>query len=303
MIRCEDDNKIEVTSRSSRLLDRVSGLVLQLLSVLVPARTSGGRLSARRSHSVSVLFISGDEVTCGKFYASFLIQDYFKKFRKRKERERKSKKKDKAASLQVTLTLFLYLDFQTTTTTTTTTYRCVSLIIQQGLRTLQDLAPEMRLAMACDLEEDEATEGEMTGDEIFDSERGSSINTTPASTPLPPEQTTVFLEPEPPVANGGVITQQVSGLQEHQRPGSELANVSVVMEQPVRSQVLPTVARWVVRGRQGSSGVARGRQGSSGVARGHGSMVEKISKTILQQQKIIINVQDFLYKLLKSFEK
>uniref|UniRef100_A0A3B4ARH7 Voltage-dependent L-type calcium channel subunit alpha n=1 Tax=Periophthalmus magnuspinnatus TaxID=409849 RepID=A0A3B4ARH7_9GOBI len=45
----------------------------------------------------------GDEVTCGKFYASFLIQDYFKKFRKRKERERKSKKKDKAASLQIHL--------------------------------------------------------------------------------------------------------------------------------------------------------------------------------------------------------
>lgn len=45
---------------------------------------------------------SGDEVTCGKFYASFLIQDYFKKYRKRKERERKSKRKDKAASLQVT---------------------------------------------------------------------------------------------------------------------------------------------------------------------------------------------------------
>jgi len=42
-------------------------------------------------------------VTCGKFYASFLIQDYFKKYRKRKERERKSKRKDRAASLQVTL--------------------------------------------------------------------------------------------------------------------------------------------------------------------------------------------------------
>lgn len=41
-------------------------------------------------------------MTCGKFYASFLIQDYFKKYRKRKERERKSKRKDKAASLQVT---------------------------------------------------------------------------------------------------------------------------------------------------------------------------------------------------------
>uniref|UniRef100_A0AAQ5XDC6 Voltage-dependent L-type calcium channel subunit alpha n=1 Tax=Amphiprion ocellaris TaxID=80972 RepID=A0AAQ5XDC6_AMPOC len=47
----------------------------------------------------------GDEVTCGKFYASFLIQDYFKKFRKRKERERKSKKKDKAASLVAVLHL------------------------------------------------------------------------------------------------------------------------------------------------------------------------------------------------------
>uniref|UniRef100_A0A8C2KZY5 Voltage-dependent L-type calcium channel subunit alpha n=1 Tax=Cyprinus carpio TaxID=7962 RepID=A0A8C2KZY5_CYPCA len=34
---------------------------------------------------------SGNEVTAGKFYASFLIQDYFKKFRKRKEKERKKK--------------------------------------------------------------------------------------------------------------------------------------------------------------------------------------------------------------------
>uniref|UniRef100_A0A672JJB1 Voltage-dependent L-type calcium channel subunit alpha n=1 Tax=Salarias fasciatus TaxID=181472 RepID=A0A672JJB1_SALFA len=131
----------------------------------------------------------GDEVTCGKFYASFLIQDYFKKFRKRKERERKSKRKDKAASLQ------------------------------QGLRSLQDLAPEMRLAMACDLEEEEATEGEMTGDEIFDSEPGTSATNTPASTPMPPidrlvEQTAVIIEPEPKITNGGVITKQVAGLQD-----------------------------------------------------------------------------------------
>uniref|UniRef100_A0A3P9AL89 Voltage-dependent L-type calcium channel subunit alpha n=1 Tax=Esox lucius TaxID=8010 RepID=A0A3P9AL89_ESOLU len=47
----------------------------------------------------------GEEVTCGKFYASFLIQDYFKKFRKRKERERKKKGKDKKDSLQVYLLL------------------------------------------------------------------------------------------------------------------------------------------------------------------------------------------------------
>lgn len=48
-------------------------------------------------------------MTCGKFYASFLIQDYFKKFRKRKERERKSKKKDRAAFLQVTYIVFFPL--------------------------------------------------------------------------------------------------------------------------------------------------------------------------------------------------
>uniref|UniRef100_A0A671VY25 Voltage-dependent L-type calcium channel subunit alpha n=1 Tax=Sparus aurata TaxID=8175 RepID=A0A671VY25_SPAAU len=130
----------------------------------------------------------GDEVTCGKFYASFLIQDYFKKYRKRKERERKSKRKDKAASLQVT-----YI---------------------QGLRTLQDLAPEMRLAMASDLEDEEGAEGEMTGDDIFGSEAGTSVNTTPATTPLPPidslvEQTIVFLEPEPKPADEGVITEQI----------------------------------------------------------------------------------------------
>ncbi|XP_071754927.2 voltage-dependent L-type calcium channel subunit alpha-1D [Centroberyx gerrardi] len=160
----------------------------------------------------------GDEVTCGKFYASFLIQDYFKKFRKRKERERKSKRKDKAASLQ------------------------------QGLRTLQDLAPEMRLAMACDMEEEEALDGEMTGDEAFESKAGTSVANTPASTPMPPiemliEQATAFIEPEPEpkMRNGGVVTTQVVGLPENQRPESQLSGVSsVVTEQPVRAEPLTT---------------------------------------------------------------
>lgn len=114
--------------------------------------------------------------------------------------------------------------------------------LQLGLRTLQDLAPEMRLAMACDLEEEEATEGEMTADEIFDSER--SVSTTPAATPMPPldvlvEQTAVIVEPGSRFTNGGVITKQVEGLHEHQRPGSELAGVSIVTEQPVRSEPPP----------------------------------------------------------------
>lgn len=30
-----------------------------------------------------------DEVTVGKFYATFLIQDYFRRFKKRKEQEMK----------------------------------------------------------------------------------------------------------------------------------------------------------------------------------------------------------------------
>ncbi|XP_061530349.1 voltage-dependent L-type calcium channel subunit alpha-1D isoform X1 [Phycodurus eques] len=149
----------------------------------------------------------GDEVTCGKFYASFLIQDYFKKYRKRKERERKSKKKDKAASLQ------------------------------QGLRTLQDLAPEMRLAMACDLEEEEGA------DEIFDSEHRTSVTAAPASTPMPPiemlvQQTAVVVEPE---AGVDVITQQVTSLRDcFQTSGPELARESVVVEQPGRSEALPS---------------------------------------------------------------
>lgn len=97
----------------------------------------------------------------------------------------------------------------------------------------------MRLAMASDLEDEEAADGEMTGDEIFDSEAVTSVNTTPASTPLPPidvlvQQTTVFIEPAPKAASGGVITEQV-----HQRPESDLTGV--VTEQPVKSEPLPVI--------------------------------------------------------------
>uniref|UniRef100_A0A8C7PZT9 Voltage-dependent L-type calcium channel subunit alpha n=1 Tax=Oncorhynchus mykiss TaxID=8022 RepID=A0A8C7PZT9_ONCMY len=84
----------------------------------------------------------GEEVTCGKFYASFLIQDYFKKFRKRKERERKKKGKDKKDSLQV---------YQLPV------YTCCCLA---GLRSLQALAPELHLALAMEGEEEEGMEGE-----------------------------------------------------------------------------------------------------------------------------------------------
>lgn len=36
---------------------------------------------------LSKRFADDDEVTVGKFYATFLIQDYFRRFKKRKEQE------------------------------------------------------------------------------------------------------------------------------------------------------------------------------------------------------------------------
>ncbi|XP_046896539.1 voltage-dependent L-type calcium channel subunit alpha-1F-like [Hypomesus transpacificus] len=72
-----------------------------------------------------------EEVTVGKFYATFLIQDYFRKFRKRKEKDGVAVGEpdpNNPSALQVP---------------------------SSGLRTLQDLGPEMRQAMHCDLDEEE----------------------------------------------------------------------------------------------------------------------------------------------------
>lgn len=46
-----------------------------------------------------------DEVTVGKFYATFLIQDYFRRFKKRKEQEKKEGDKEThhTVTLQVNL--------------------------------------------------------------------------------------------------------------------------------------------------------------------------------------------------------
>uniref|UniRef100_A0A670KGZ7 Voltage-dependent L-type calcium channel subunit alpha n=1 Tax=Podarcis muralis TaxID=64176 RepID=A0A670KGZ7_PODMU len=71
-----------------------------------------------------------EEVTVGKFYATFLIQDYFRKFRKRKEKG------------------MLGPDGSPSNSTA----------LQAGLKSLQDLGPEIRRAMSCDLEEEEEAE-------------------------------------------------------------------------------------------------------------------------------------------------
>lgn len=73
-----------------------------------------------------------EEVTVGKFYATFLIQDYFRKFRKRKEKG------------------LLGPDASPSNSTA----------LQAGLQTLQDLGPEMRRALSCDLEEGEEAAGD-----------------------------------------------------------------------------------------------------------------------------------------------
>ncbi|XP_071054916.1 muscle calcium channel subunit alpha-1 [Onthophagus taurus] len=66
-----------------------------------------------------------DEVTVGKFYATFLIQDYFRRFKKRKEQELKDG--DKEAHNTVTL--------------------------QAGLRTLHEAGPELKRAISGNLDE------------------------------------------------------------------------------------------------------------------------------------------------------
>lgn len=66
-----------------------------------------------------------DEVTVGKFYATFLIQDYFKRFKKRKEEELKGGDKE----TQHTVTL------------------------QAGLRTLHEAGPELKRAISGNLDE------------------------------------------------------------------------------------------------------------------------------------------------------
>ncbi|XP_059359002.1 voltage-dependent L-type calcium channel subunit alpha-1D isoform X4 [Carassius carassius] len=67
-----------------------------------------------------------DDITVGKFYATFLIQDYFRKFRKRKE--------------QGLVGCQPYLNSTTA--------------LQAGLRTLHDIGPEIRRAISCDLQDE-----------------------------------------------------------------------------------------------------------------------------------------------------
>uniref|UniRef100_UPI00398F61F7 voltage-dependent L-type calcium channel subunit alpha-1D n=1 Tax=Pristiophorus japonicus TaxID=55135 RepID=UPI00398F61F7 len=78
-----------------------------------------------------------DEVTVGKFYATFLIQDYFRKFKRRKEQGLVGKQPTKNTTVA----------------------------LQAGLRTLHDIGPEIRRAISCDLQEEDIIEGTQEEDE------------------------------------------------------------------------------------------------------------------------------------------
>lgn len=51
-----------------------------------------------------------DEVTVGKFYATFLIQDYFRRFKKRKEQEMKDGDRDCLNTVTLQVSSFKSLD-------------------------------------------------------------------------------------------------------------------------------------------------------------------------------------------------
>ncbi|XP_073086822.1 voltage-dependent L-type calcium channel subunit alpha-1D isoform X7 [Manis javanica] len=80
-----------------------------------------------------------DEVTVGKFYATFLIQDYFRKFKKRKEQGLVGKYPAKNTTIA----------------------------LQAGLRTLHDIGPEIRRAISCDLQDDEPEEMKREEEDVF----------------------------------------------------------------------------------------------------------------------------------------
>lgn len=68
-----------------------------------------------------------DDVTVGKFYATFLIQDYFRRFKKRKELESKGIVPQQASQ---------------------------AMALQAGLRTLHEIGPELKRAISGNLETD-----------------------------------------------------------------------------------------------------------------------------------------------------
>lgn len=80
-------------------------------------------------------------MTVGKFYATFLIQDYFRRFKKRKEQTAKQNTLSASGASKNAVTL------------------------HAGLRTLHDLGPEIRRAISGSLEDEDAFKAMFDDDE------------------------------------------------------------------------------------------------------------------------------------------
>lgn len=83
----------------------------------------------------------GDDVTVGKFYATFLIQDYFRRFKKRKELESKG-----VIPVQNTQAMALQVGGKSLPDPPPR--------LQAGLRTLHEIGPELKRAISGNLETD-----------------------------------------------------------------------------------------------------------------------------------------------------
>ncbi|KAK3565903.1 hypothetical protein QTP86_020316 [Hemibagrus guttatus] len=128
-----------------------------------------------------------DEVTVGKFYATFLIQDYFRKFKKRKE-------------------LGLVGRHPASHNT--------AIALQAGLRTLHDIGPEIRRAISCDLQDEDLVDfnpdeeediyrrnGGLFGNHVNHvngDHRGSSTSTNVTQRPLHVPPLPFYVQVEPP---------------------------------------------------------------------------------------------------------
>uniref|UniRef100_UPI000B4C3E2E voltage-dependent L-type calcium channel subunit alpha-1F n=1 Tax=Lonchura striata TaxID=40157 RepID=UPI000B4C3E2E len=147
-----------------------------------------------------------EEVTVGKFYATFLIQDYFRKFRRRKERGMLGASAGPSNE-------------------------CA---LQAGLQTLQALGPEMRRALS-DLEGDEG--GDAPSEEpltyaapetLYGSAPGSPLLSEPP--PVPSPAPTEGEDPAPPShgrrrSDGGDQDEEAPA-EDAEEPGGDPGDVS-----------------------------------------------------------------------------
>ncbi|XP_053824106.1 voltage-dependent L-type calcium channel subunit alpha-1F [Vidua chalybeata] len=163
-----------------------------------------------------------EEVTVGKFYATFLIQDYFRKFRRRKERGMLGASAGPSNE-------------------------CA---LQAGLQTLQALGPEMRRALS-DLEGDEG--GDAPSEEpltyaapetLYGSAPGSPLLSEPP--PVPSPAPTEGEDPAPPShgrrrSDGGDQDEEAPA-EDVEEPGGEPGDVS--HDEDLESSAPPR-RRWV----------------------------------------------------------